>query len=337
MPTDGVAPSIGSVPAGGSTVPLTGILCTANGSTIELVENLLAMGEPLFQSFTDPRVTFFELPTGHWPMLSMPEELATVLLRAAAGEGHRIEARRPPHLNPFLFEVSERERERSGAVDFYLPDASEPRPAVVFVHGGPVPPNARPTPRDWPVFTGYGRHVAALGAVGVTVDHRLHALTDYPRAAQDLVDAVEHVRSHPQVDGDRIALWFFSGGGLLSAPWLVEPPTWLRCVAGSYPVLAPFPNWDGIDPGFRPVEAVRGAGRLPIVLIRPELDYPESLAAIDEFLASASAAGVHPEVIDVPGARHAFETIDHTDPAREAVRRGVGKVLGHVEAGHEVG
>lgn len=34
-----------------------------------------------------PGVTFFELATGHYPMLSTPAELADVLVRAAAGEG----------------------------------------------------------------------------------------------------------------------------------------------------------------------------------------------------------------------------------------------------------
>ncbi|UQA90842.1 alpha/beta fold hydrolase [Streptomyces halobius] len=71
-------------------LPLTGVLCTRNGMNIGMVEAAVASGEPQFRMLTDPRVGFFELATGHWPMLSAPDELADVLLRAVAGEGHRV-------------------------------------------------------------------------------------------------------------------------------------------------------------------------------------------------------------------------------------------------------
>lgn len=108
-----------------------------------MVEGLVGLGDPRLQALTDPRVTFFELDTGHWPMLSTPGELAEVLFRAAAGEGHRLAravSEQPAHLRPFLMDVPERSRARVGKVDLHLPDADAPRPAVAFVHGGPVPP-----------------------------------------------------------------------------------------------------------------------------------------------------------------------------------------------------
>ncbi|MGW8375541.1 alpha/beta hydrolase [Streptomyces sp. ODS28] len=71
-------------------LPLTGIFCTGNGTTLAMVEELVATGAPRFRPLTDPRATFFELDTGHWPMLSAPDELTDVLLRGIAGEGHRI-------------------------------------------------------------------------------------------------------------------------------------------------------------------------------------------------------------------------------------------------------
>ncbi|NLU70247.1 alpha/beta fold hydrolase [Streptomyces sp. HNM0574] len=74
-------------------IPASGIFCTVNGTTdIALVEKLVASGAPRFRQLADPRWTFFELPTGHWPMLSTPEALTRTLLRAAAGEGHRLAA-----------------------------------------------------------------------------------------------------------------------------------------------------------------------------------------------------------------------------------------------------
>jgi pimeloyl-ACP methyl ester carboxylesterase len=129
-----------------SGLPATGVLCTANGPGIAAVEAMARLGDPRVRVLADPRVGFFELATGHWPMLSCPGELADVLLRAAAGEGYRLSvpAERPAHLRPFILDVPEAPRERTGRVDLHLPDADGPRPAVVFVHGGPVPPGTRP-------------------------------------------------------------------------------------------------------------------------------------------------------------------------------------------------
>ncbi|MCZ7457362.1 alpha/beta fold hydrolase [Streptomyces sp. WMMC940] len=72
-------------------LPMTGVFCT-DGGTMDIagVEALVATGNPLFQQLTAPRWGFFELATGHWPMLSTPGELVEILLRAAAGEGRRL-------------------------------------------------------------------------------------------------------------------------------------------------------------------------------------------------------------------------------------------------------
>jgi pimeloyl-ACP methyl ester carboxylesterase len=332
-----------------SSLPSTGVLCTGNGSSIAMVEGLVGLGDPRFKVLAEPRVSFFELDTGHWPMLSHAGEVAETLLRAAAGEGHRVTAAvsgRPGHLRPFLMDVPERRRERIGRVDLHLPDGvpehvsddlsdgrSEtegPWPAVVFVHGGPVHPDARPTPRDWPGFLGYARYVAGMGAVGVTLDHRLHDLADYGRAAEDIAEAVALVRADPRVDEDRVALWFFSAGGLLSADWLAAPPPWLRCVAATYPILAPLPNWALVDSRFSPAVAVRTAGRLPVVLTRVELERAEIAATIEEFLTAAKQYDADVEVVEVPLGHHGFETIDHTEEASRAVEHAVRSVLGHL-------
>ncbi|MFC4035700.1 alpha/beta hydrolase [Streptomyces polygonati] len=318
-------------------VPVTGVLCTGNGSSIGMVETVMALGDPRFRLLGEPWVDFIEIGAGHWPMLSVPGELAGVLLRAAAGRGQRVTARAGEETmsgRPFLLDVPERPRERVGRVDLYPPDAGTdgPRPAVLFVHGGPVPPDRRPTPRDWPAFVGYARYAASQGVFGVTLDHRLHGLGDFGRAAEDLAEAVELVRADPRVDADRIALWHFSAGGLLATDWLAAPPPWLRCLAASYPVLAPPPNWGLAESRFRPSAAVRGAGRLPIVLTRVGLESPEIAATVEEFLTAAEDSGAGVELIDVPLAHHGFETLDHTDETRRAVRAAFRSVLAHLRS-----
>lgn len=317
-----------------ASLPLTGVLCNAGGSSIEMAQRGVDFGEPTLQIFTGPRVTFFELPTGHWPMLSLPAELAEALRRAAAGEGHHLvapgAARQPAHLRPFLLDVPDIPRERTGHTDLYLPAEEGPRPAVVFVHGGPVSAEARPTPRDWPALTGYARLAAGQGVVGVTLDHRLHDVAGYPLAAEDIAATLELVRADPRVDGQRIALWFFSGGGLLMADWLRRPPSWLRCLAASYPVLAPLPVLGPVDPRFRPADVVAKAGALPLVITRVGRERPEVAATVEEFLTASRGCGAAVEVIDVPNAHHAFETIDLTQESRDAVHGGMRAVLDHL-------
>ena len=311
-------------------LPVTGVLCTGSGADIATLEALVRMGEGQFAVLTEERVRLLELDAGHWPMLSCPHALAEVLLRAAAGEGARLHvqaAQAAPHVEPFLLDPPVCRRERAGRIDLHLPAADGPRPAVLLVHGGPVSADARPTPRDWPAFTGYARLLASRGAVGATLDHRLHALTDFPAAADDVADAVARLRADPRVDAGRVALWCFSSGGLLAATWLAAPPPWLRCVALTYPVLAPLPNW-GLDPaGLSAADAVHGTGGVPVVLTRVERERPAIAATVAQFAAAAANCGADLELIDVPGAGHGFETLDHTPHTRAAVHSAADAVL----------
>ncbi|GIJ66971.1 alpha/beta hydrolase [Virgisporangium ochraceum] len=248
-------------------------------------------------------------------------------------------------LEPFVVPVQPVEPERAGDTDLYLPDAGGTRPAVVFVHGGPLPPTVSPRPREWPVYRGYGALVASRGAVGVTIDHDLHDVDAYPRAADQVVAAVDRVRRHPRVDADRVALWFFSGGGPLSADWLRDPPAWLRCVALTYPLLGAVA---GFTPAvrFRPADAVEAVGvaaaagvagamranALPIVLTRVGLERPAIASTVEAFVATAREAEADVSIVDVPNGRHSFDLLDHTDESRQAVTTALDRVLANLTA-----
>ncbi|MDR7274769.1 alpha/beta hydrolase [Catenuloplanes atrovinosus] len=232
----------------------------------------------------------------------------------------------PTYLSPFVLPVTPVAPERRDPIDLYLPAGDGPHPAVVLVHGGPIPPEMRPSPRHWPVFQGYGALVASRGAVGAVVDHPLTTPADYPVAAAALADAIETVRADPRVDGERIAVWYFSGGGLLAADLLREPPSWLRCAALSYPLLEPFPGME-VDPAFRPAEAVASAGELPIVLVRAGQEHPFIAGTVATFVTAAQASGADLRIIDVPNGRHSFDIVDDTDESRAAIDAAVTTVL----------
>ncbi|MCX5207198.1 alpha/beta hydrolase [Streptomyces sp. NBC_00237] len=71
--------------------PFSAVFCTRGGfASTAAIQALVATGDPRFHRLADPTAGYFDLDTGHYPMLSRPAELADVLIRAAAGEGHRL-------------------------------------------------------------------------------------------------------------------------------------------------------------------------------------------------------------------------------------------------------
>jgi dienelactone hydrolase len=177
---------------------------------------------------------------------------------------------------------------------------------------------------------GYARLAAAEGMVGATLDHSLHDISDYERAAADIAAAVELVRADARVDADRIALWFFSGGGLLITDWLTRPPAWLRCLAASYPVLAPLPAWGLSGSRFHPARAVEEAGSLPVVLLRAGREASAIAATVDAFVAAAEKCAARLEVVDVPNGHHGFETLDAPEETIPALQRAMRSVVTHL-------
>ncbi|WP_427893301.1 alpha/beta hydrolase [Kribbella sp. GL6] len=199
----------------------------------------------------------------------------------------------------------------------HLPSTSEPSPAVLLIHGVPYAAQDRPQPSAWHIYRGYAAQLAGLGCVAVTVDHSPDGLPDEHRSLAAISKAIDAVRAHPQVDSDRIALWYFSGGAPLSAGFLQTPAAWLRCVALTYPVLG---DSELVTiRGVPPVEAVRGARGLPMVLTLVGNELPDVALTQPPFVDAARAAGVELRVIDVPNGRHGFDVLDHTDESRRAV------------------
>ncbi len=63
-------------------LPKVGILCSFS---LEEVQAIIASGNPVFRELTSPNWRFVELPTGHYPMFSRPDDLAAVLLDLPSG------------------------------------------------------------------------------------------------------------------------------------------------------------------------------------------------------------------------------------------------------------
>jgi dienelactone hydrolase len=240
----------------------------------------------------------------------------------------------PPHLQPFVLPTRPAVPERAGSLDIYRPVGEGPWPTILFVHGGPGPPD--PSPREWPVFRGYAAAAAERSVAGAVAEHSLMRGTALiGQAADEVAAGVDQLRAAPGIDPDRIALWFFSGSGLLTARWLERAPPWLRCVAATYPR---FSLPDDLPELPTAIDAIARAPRVPVVLTRVGLERPDLATAVEQFADAAASSGANLETIDVPHGRHGFDFLDHTDESRAAVRQALDRVAAHLTAPlHSVG
>jgi acetyl esterase/lipase len=217
-------------------------------------------------------------------------------------------------------------------MDVYAPPglaAGERRPGVLFIHGGPLAPGFPLPPTEWGVFRGYGALAAASGWIGVTFSHRFTGFDQLDQAGEDVAAAITYVGEHAAdlgVDGNRLALWAFSGGGGLLAQALRVPAPQVRCLVGYYPVLdlRPLAKVPGIgervDPEtlrrYSALAAVEEADALttPLLLARAGQDSPSLNAQLDAFVAAALAKNAPLDLLNHPAGRHSFDTLD--DDAR---------------------
>jgi acetyl esterase/lipase len=150
--------------------------------------------------------------------------------------------------------------------DLHRPSTPQPPPVVVHVHGGGFRFGTR--------TDGAGSRLSALAAHGIAVlsiDYRLAPLATYPAPVEDVGAAVSWVRDHAVelgVDGERLALWGVSAGGLLASLTALDAAP----DAGVGAVVAWFPLTD--------LEA--GAARSPLERAVIPLDLEAALLGLDD-------------------------------------------------------
>lgn len=213
-------------------------------------------------------------------------------------------------------------------------------PAVFFVHGGPIPEQYMPT--QWGVFISYGELAAASALVGVSFNHRLYAPSDFERSQADVAAAINYVREHAaelNVDADRIALWYFSGGGPLLSAVLRDRPSYVRCVLAFYAFLDmrhTVPADADAAKVARATELSAAAqvrakgGGLPMFVARAGLDQPMINRSIDTFVQEALAGNAPLDLMNHPAGRHGFDILDDDERSREIIARAVAFAQVHV-------
>lgn len=220
-------------------------------------------------------------------------------------------------------------------MDIYIPPglaADERRPAVIFIHGGPLGQNPTPGAKDWGVYRSYGRLMAASGLIGVTFDHRYVSMSakNLETSFADVEGAIQFVRANAasyHVDPERIALWVFSGGGPHLSIGLREQMTFVRCLVSYYAILdlTGYAVRLGESPqameGFSPVVYLNKAhGHLPPVLIgRAGLDSADINRSLELFVSKMFSLNGDINLLNHPLGRHGFDVYDDNEQTRDVI------------------
>ena len=235
-------------------------------------------------------------------------------------------------------------------MDVYSPKTSSGRlPAVLFVHGGRVPPNLLTTPKDWAVYVSFGELVAASGFVGVTFNHRFHTWESLADSQSDVMDAIKYVRDQAAtlgVDPERIVLWTVSAGGIFLSRPLQERPPYLKSIIAYYTQMdlqsarastpasvsdetlrefSPVYQFEQTAERERPKSNSNTSPRVslfpPMFIARAGLDSASLNAGLDRFVQVALKNNVSIEVMNHATGRHGFDIEDNNDRSREILKR----------------
>lgn len=210
--------------------------------------------------------------------------------------------------------------------------ADERRPAVLFIHGGPLGPNPSPGAREWGIYRSYGRLMTASGLVGVTFDHRYVSMKakDLETSFADVEEAIRFVRLNAaayHIDPDRLALWGFSGGGPHLSLGLRGRTPFIRCLVSYYATLDLGPSAARIGETpetlekYSPVACLTpDIETLPAVLIgRAGLDSSLINRSVELFISRMLALNGDVNLLDHPLGRHGFDAYDDNDETRDVI------------------
>ena len=220
-------------------------------------------------------------------------------------------------------------------MDVYFPADLRERsraPVVMLVHGGPI--GMPRSSKDMGVFVSYGELLAASGLVAVTFNHRFYGPSDLREAAGDVTHAIDYVRDNADllcVEGDRVGVWVFSGGGVFLSPIMRDAPAFVRCLVSYYAILdlqAPPPGREGdlseeTRKQFSPLyHLTTNASKIPPIFVaRAGLDNPWLNATVDRFVQEAIARNAALELITHPAGHHGFDILDDDARSRAIIQR----------------
>jgi len=210
-------------------------------------------------------------------------------------------------------------------LDQYTPAGAAPAtplPAILFIHGGPIPLDTVPLPKDWGVFISYGQLAASNGMAGFMFNHRYYIKQGEEPANEDIQAVMEYLITNAGalgIDAGRLCVWIFSGGGKL-LPAILQRSEAIKTLVFYYTLLdnkssAAF--WQKIF------------GKIAVCAAKGGLDRPNINQSIERFVARARATQTILEVFDHPTGRHGFDVLDDDSTSREIIAKTIAFVKAH--------
>jgi acetyl esterase/lipase len=230
-------------------------------------------------------------------------------------------------------------------MDVYSPPGTSRRvrrPAVVFIHGGRVPPNLLTTPKEWGAYVSFGQLVAAFGFVGVTFNHRFYTWNSLPDSQSDVMDLMAHIRDNAEslgIDKDHVIVWTVSAGSLFMSQPLRDLPPYVRSIVAYYPQLdlqdqrkaAPASVTDETLRDFSPLYHLERSGKNvpPMFIARAGLDDASLNGGIDRFVQVALSKNLTIDLFNHPTGQHGFDIEDNNDRSRQIIMRTIEFIKAH--------
>lgn len=197
--------------------------------------------------------------------------------------------------------------------DIYRPRDSGDAPIIILIHGGPIPEGARM--KGLPIFTDYGRLLAASGFIAVTFNHRYFSADDRLRALGDVEALIDFV--HAELPPALTFLWAFSGGGAFLSAAFDRP--YVRGLIAFYASLRAL-----IDP------LQNGGAKLPPTFVaRAGRDYDFINEAVQQFVDLALTHNVELELMNHPEGGHGFDILNDDDRSRAIIARTIEFIREH--------
>jgi acetyl esterase/lipase len=217
------------------------------------------------------------------------------------------------------------------------------RPAVVFIHGGA---GAENTPKNWGVYTSWGRVIGASGLVGVTFTHRLSGrITSLEDSAGDVEAAIRYIRKKADslhIDKDRICLAAYSAGGALLAPAIRDKSNYIRCLVSFYGFMDISQSGNLFAASelpetrrkFSPIYYLANdADKIaPLFIARAGRDHvPTMNDSIDRFIREALAKNVALTIANHPQGVHGFDNQTDDQRSREFIQSAIAFISLHLK------
>ena len=223
-------------------------------------------------------------------------------------------------------DVAFSEAESSLTMDLYYPsDVEQPLPAVVFVTGFPDGGFERKIgckQKEMGSYISWAKALAASGMIAVTYQNH-----DPVEDIQELMDYLTAEGLSLGIRPDRIGIWSCSSNvpnalGVLmqrSSLWCAVLVCGFTLDLSEDIVSKASKVWGFVNPCAG--KTISDLPQTPMLVVRAGNDeIPRLNESLDTFISQALSEGLPIQVINAPGAPHAFDLVDHSEESQHLVK-----------------